>query len=177
MILQSMQYMTIQKPHPLISTIFVRTLMDRRYFHGIRTAAAYALVKHAREENDWLGLYHLERAFQELFCLPGTQITRDNDFSDRASYILQKVIPEAISRIRDNNGKTPLRAKRFIFDKLRFSDNSNNEVYLALFHQLASSMILTTDHYIVLGQLLYRLSHEFISQGFRRSLSGCTISE
>ncbi|EED16147.1 transcription initiation factor TFIID subunit TSM1/127kD, putative [Talaromyces stipitatus ATCC 10500] len=125
--LESMQYMAIQKPHPLISTIFVRTLMDKRYFHGIRTAAAYALVKHAKEELDWLGLYHLERAFQELFCLPGTHVTRDNDFSDHASYILQKVIPEAISRIRDNNGKTPLRVKQFLFDKLRFSDNSNNE--------------------------------------------------
>lgn len=102
--------------------------MDKRYFHGIRTAAANALVKHAKEELDWLGLYHLERAFQELFCLPGTHVTRDNDFSDQASYILQKVIPEAISRVRDNNGKTPLRVKRFIFDKLRFSDNSNNEV-------------------------------------------------
>lgn len=126
--LQSMQYMAIQKHHPLVSTIFVRTLMDKRYFHGIRTAAAYALVKHAKEEIDWLGLYHLERAFQELFCLPGSQVTRDNDFSDQASYILQKVIPEAISQVRDNNGKTPLRAKRFIFDKLKFSDNSNNEV-------------------------------------------------
>lgn len=130
-----MQYMAIQKAHPLISTIFVRTLMDKRYFHGIRTAAANALVKHAKEELDWLGLYHLERAFQELFCLPGTHVTRDNDFSDQASYILQKVIPEAISRVRDNNGKTPLRVKRFIFDKLRFSDNSNNEVrhFVSLF--------------------------------------------
>ncbi|KAH8701053.1 putative transcription initiation factor TFIID subunit TSM1/127kD [Talaromyces proteolyticus] len=125
--LESMQYMAIQKPHALVSTIFIRTLMDRRYFHGIRTAAAYALVKHAKEEIDWIGLHHLERAFQELFCLPGSQVTRDNDFSDQASYILQKVIPEAISQVRDNSGKTPLRAKRFIFDKLKFSDNSNNE--------------------------------------------------
>lgn len=102
--------------------------MDKRYFHGIRTAAAYALVKHAKEELDWLGLFHLEKAFQELFCLPGSHVTRDNDFSDHASYILQKAIPDAISQVRDNNGRTPLDAKRFIFDKLRFSDNSNNEV-------------------------------------------------
>jgi transcription initiation factor TFIID subunit 2 len=123
-----MQYMAIQRAHPLVSTILVRTLMDRRYFHGIRTMAARALVKHAKEELDWLGLYHLERAFQELFCLPGSPMTRSNDFSDRASYILQKVIPDAISQVRDNSGKTPLRAKRFIYDKLKFNDNSNNEV-------------------------------------------------
>lgn len=120
--------MAAQREHPLISTIFVRTLMDRRYFHGIRTAAARALVKHAKEEINWLGLYHLERAFQELFCLPGSPMTRSNDFSDRASYILQQVIPEAISQVRDNSGKTPMRVKRFLYDKLKFSDNSNNEV-------------------------------------------------
>lgn len=55
-------------------------------------------------------------------------MTRSNDFSDRASYILQKVIPDAISQVRDNSGKTPLRVKRFIYEKLKFNDNSNNEV-------------------------------------------------
>lgn len=102
--------------------------MDRRYFHGIRAAAADALVKHTKEEINWLGLFHLEKAFQALFCLPGSPMTRSNDFSDRAAYILQKVIPEAISRVRDNNGITPMRVKRFLYDKLKFNDNSNNEV-------------------------------------------------
>lgn len=119
--------MTAQREHPLISTIFVRTLMDSRYFHGIRTTAARALVKHAKDEIDWVGLHHLEMAFQELFCLPGSPMTRSNDFSDRAAYILQQVIPDAISKVRDNSGKTPLRVKRFLFDKLKFNDNSNNE--------------------------------------------------
>jgi transcription initiation factor TFIID subunit 2 len=119
--------MAAQREHPLISTIFVRTLMDSRYFHGIRVTAARALVKHAKDEVDWVGLYHLETAFQELFCLPGSPMTRSNDFSDRAAYILQQVIPDAISKVRDNSGKTPLRVKRFLFDKLKFNDNSNNE--------------------------------------------------
>jgi transcription initiation factor TFIID subunit 2 len=120
--------MAAQREHPLVSTILVRTLMDRRYFHGIRTTAARALAKHAKEEIDWLGLYHLERAFQELFCLLGSPMTRSNDFTDRASYMLQLAIPEAISQIRDNSGKTPMRVKRFLYDKLRYNDNSNNEV-------------------------------------------------
>lgn len=124
--------MAVQKEHPLISTIFVRTLMDRRYFHGIRAAAARALVKHANEEINWLGLYHLERAFQELFCLPGSPMTRSNDFSDRAAYILQLAIPEAISKVRNNAGSTPMRVKRFLYEKLKFNDNSNNEVWRSL---------------------------------------------
>ncbi|PGH16361.1 hypothetical protein AJ80_05211 [Polytolypa hystricis UAMH7299] len=126
--LESIQYMAAQREHPLISTIFVRTLMDRRYFHGIRVAAAKALVKHAKEEVDWIGLYHLETAFQELFCLPNSPMTRSNDFSDRASYTLQLAIPEAIAQVRDNSGKTPMRVKRFLYDKLKFNDNSNNEL-------------------------------------------------
>ncbi|PLB50679.1 TATA binding protein associated factor [Aspergillus steynii IBT 23096] len=125
--LESLQYMAAQREHPLISTIFVRTLMDRRYFHGIRAAAVRALVKHAKEEINWLGLFHLERAFQELFCLPNSPMTRSNDFSDRAAYALQLIIPEAISKVRDNGGKTPMRVKRFLHDKLKFNDNSNNE--------------------------------------------------
>ena len=119
--------MAAQREHPLISTIFVRTLMDSRYFHGIRVTAARALIKHAKDEVDWIGLFHLEKAFQELFCLPGSPMTRSNDFSDRAAYILQQVIPDSISKVRDNSGKTPLRVKRFLFDKLKFNDNSNNE--------------------------------------------------
>ncbi|KAL4957846.1 hypothetical protein BDW69DRAFT_155436 [Aspergillus filifer] len=125
--LESLQYMAAQREHALISTIFLRTLMDRRYFYGIRVAAAKALVKHAKEEINWLGLFHLEKAFQELFCLPGSPMTRSNDFSDRAAYVLQLVIPEAISRVRDVSGKTPMRVKQFLYDKLKFNDNSNNE--------------------------------------------------
>lgn len=100
--------------------------MDDRYFHGIRTTAARALIKHAKDEVDWVGLHHLESAFQEMFCLPGSPMTRSNDFTERSAYILQKVIPEAISKVRDNSGKTPLMVKRFLFDKLKFNDNSNN---------------------------------------------------
>ncbi|KAL4923460.1 transcription initiation factor TFIID subunit TAF2 [Aspergillus undulatus] len=125
--LESLQYMAAQREHALISTIFLRTLMDRRYFYGIRVAAARALVKHAKEEINWLGLFHLEKAFQELFCLPGSPMTRSNDFSDRAAYVLQLVIPEAISKVRDISGKTPMRVKQFLYDKLKFNDNSNNE--------------------------------------------------
>ena len=142
--------MAAQREHPLISTIFVRTLMDSRYFHGIRVTATRALVKHAKDEVDWIGLVHLEKAFQELFCLPGSPMTRSNDFSDRAAYILQQEIPEAISKVRDNSGRTPLRVKRFLFDKLKFNDNSNNEYsdnyYVAsLMRSLCHAMLGRTE--------------------------------
>ena len=102
--------------------------MDRRYFHGIRTAAAAALTKHAKDELDWVGLYHLEKAFQELFCYTDSSMTRSNDFSDRASYYIQCAIPQAIAKVQDNDGRAPMRIRTFLLEKLRFNDNTDNEV-------------------------------------------------
>ena len=119
-----------QQGHPLISTILTRTLMDSRYFYGIRTMAALGLAKCARSETNWVGFHHLERAFHDMFSLPDSNMTRPNDFSDRIAYILQSTIPRAVSMIRDNRGQTPLFAKRFIMDKIQFNDNSTNEVFL-----------------------------------------------
>ncbi|MCJ1284983.1 hypothetical protein MMC26_004320 [Xylographa opegraphella] len=143
--LESIQFMAASREHPLVSTIFIRTLMDSRYFHGIRTAAATALARLAKNEIGWVGLFHLEKAFQEFFCLPGSKMTRSNEFSDRASYYIQCAIPQAIAQIRDNNGKAPLTARKFLYEKLRYNDNSNNEFsdshYLAtLMKALAESI-------------------------------------
>ena len=120
--------MTARREHPLISTILARTIMDRRYFHGIRTAATAALITHAKDEIDWLGLYHLEKAFQELFCFTDSPMTRSNDFSDRASYYIQCAIPRALAKVRDNEGRVPMRIRNFLLEKLRFNDNTDNEV-------------------------------------------------
>jgi transcription initiation factor TFIID subunit 2 len=117
--------------------------MDRRYFHGIRTTAAAALVKHAKDEIGWLGMFHLEKAFQHFFCLANSKMTRSNDFSDRASYYVQCAIPQAMAKIRDNSGKTPFEVRKFLYEKLRYNDNSNNEFSDA--HYLVSLMNALTD--------------------------------
>ena len=111
--------------------------MDKRYFHGIRAAAAHALAKCGTEDLEWIGLYHLEKAFQEFFCLPGTAMTKQNDFSDRSDYYIQCSIPQAMSKVRGNDGKAPMRVKRFLFDQLKFNDNSNNDV--------SDSSVVTAD--------------------------------
>ena len=118
--------------------------MDRRYFHGIRTSAARALAKTATDELDWLGLFHLEKAFQEFFCFPGSSMTRANDFSDRTAYYIQCAIPRAMANIRDHHGKVPLRVKQFLLDKLRFNDNSSNEVSRFKALQLSTTDIFST---------------------------------
>lgn len=121
--------MAAQNEHALIATILMRTLMDTRYFHGIRTTAAAALAKHAKEgDMDWLGLFHLEKAFQHFFCYNDSPIPRPNDFSDRAAYFVKCAIPRAIAKVRDHRGRSPIRARMFLLDKLKFNDNSDNEV-------------------------------------------------
>ena len=128
---QSVQFLAKtadQNPHPLISTIALRTLMDDRYFYGVRMAAASVLPSLAKDHLGWVGLYHLEKAFHELFCFNDSPMTRPNDFTDRASYYIQCAIPQAMARIKETSGVVPMRVRTFLFEKLRFNDNSNNEV-------------------------------------------------
>ena len=101
--------------------------MDQRYFHGIRTAAAEVLARNARDELKWIGRRHLEKAFQELFCYSDSAMTRSNDFSDRALYYIQTAIPQAIAKIRNAEGRSPFEVRKFLYEKLKFNDNSNNE--------------------------------------------------
>ena len=143
---------------PLVSSILIRTLMDRRYFHGVRHLAAQGLVRQATDEGtaNWIGLFHLRKAFEELFCLTtdqGSSMTRPNDFCDQQSYMVQVAILEAMSKIRNQAGHTPREIKEFLLDKLKFNDNSNNPFsdafYVSkLMHALTRAIIArrTTTH-------------------------------
>ncbi|CAA9957493.1 hypothetical protein PTMSG1_01101 [Pyrenophora teres f. maculata] len=124
---ESIQFLANKEGHKLISTFLVKTLMDNRYFHGIRTMAASVLAQSALKRTDWVGLFHLKKAFQELFCLPNSGMTRSNDFSDRSMYLIQCAIPQAIARIKGEDGRSPLEAKRFLLDLVRYNDNRGND--------------------------------------------------
>ncbi|KAH5052301.1 transcription initiation factor TFIID subunit 2 [Parastagonospora nodorum] len=124
---ESIQFLASKEGHRLISTFLVKTLMDNRYFHGIRTYAADVMAQSALKRTEWTGLYHLKKAFRELFCIPGSPMTRSNDFSDRSLYLIQCAIPKAISKIKGEDGRAPLEAKRFLLDIIRYNDNRGNE--------------------------------------------------
>jgi transcription initiation factor TFIID subunit 2 len=126
--LETIQFLASQRTHPLIPTFLVRTLLDNRYFHGIRTEAALALKSHAIGNDGGLGFFHLQKSFQELFCLGNSSMTKPNDFSDRASYYVQNAIPCAIAGIRDAAGRSPFVARKFLYETLRYNDNGDNEV-------------------------------------------------
>ncbi|KAI1378609.1 hypothetical protein F4677DRAFT_411408 [Hypoxylon crocopeplum] len=114
-------------PHPLVSTILSRTLLDQRYYYGIRMMAADELPRHAVSDPvNWIGLRHLLKIFQHFFCHPGTYTPLPNDFSDKRQYFVQRAIPEAVARIRGEDGKCPKEGRRFILEQLQANDNTDN---------------------------------------------------
>ncbi|KAF4636683.1 hypothetical protein G7Y89_g1401 [Cudoniella acicularis] len=124
---ESMMFLKSMGPHPLVATFLVRTLMDTRYFHGIRTMAAEFLSTHANSQIKWIGRHHLEKAYQEFFCYPGTKTPRPNDFSNKQAYLVEASIPRAMAMIHNQDGRCPPEARHFLLDMLRFNDNGNNE--------------------------------------------------
>ncbi|KUJ24344.1 uncharacterized protein LY89DRAFT_572761 [Mollisia scopiformis] len=125
----SMVYLGNMGAHPLVSTFLVRTLMDKRYFHGIRTMAAEYLKTHATATCNWVGQKQLEMAYQHFSCYPGSKMPLPNDFSmeNSKNYKVETAIIKALSKIRDSQGKCPKEPRWFLFDLLRFNDNSCNE--------------------------------------------------
>lgn len=124
---ESMMYLKPLTSHPLVATFLVRTLMDSRYFYGIRLMGAEFLKTHATQAHNWVGLHQLQKVYQEYFCYPGTKMSRTNDFTDRRAYNVEKAIARSISQIRAKDGTCPKEARHFLLDMLRFNDNTNNE--------------------------------------------------
>ncbi|EXJ58437.1 hypothetical protein A1O7_05862 [Cladophialophora yegresii CBS 114405] len=151
--LESIRTISRFPPHATMSSVIVRTLMDRRYFHGVRALAAKALVRHAAEEVSNIGFYHLKKAFEELFCVTdrGSTMTRPNDFSDQLLYMVQCEIVEAIAKVRDRRGHTPKEVRDFLLDKLKFNDNSVNDYsdahYVARLMKALTEAAIARPHY------------------------------
>ena len=151
--LESIRTISRFPPHATMSSIIVRTLMDRRYFHGVRVLAAKALVRHAAEEVKNIGFIHLKKAYEELYCTTdhGSAMTRPNDFSDQLAYMVQCEIIEAIAKVRDNRGYAPKEVRDFLLDKLKFNDNSINDYsdahYVARLMKALTGAAIARPHY------------------------------
>lgn len=122
----ALRYFASSKPSKLYSSLFTKTLMDKRYYHGIRTEAASCLALCATDDTEFIGKFHLKKAFQTLFCFENSFIPKANDFSDFSMYFIQKAIPLSLSRIRNSYGRCPKDAQQFIMDLLRYNDNTSN---------------------------------------------------
>ena len=143
----AMLYLASGPLHPIASGFLVRTLLDRRYFHGIRTMAAKALPRQANiKDIPMLGLRQLIKSFREMFCYEGTNQPKPNDFSNKKQYNVRIAIIKAIAEVRDSTYRCPLEARSFILDQLLYNNNEDNQYsdhyWIALLvEMLATSMI------------------------------------
>lgn len=131
-------------PTAISSGILTRTVLVEKYFYRVRVEAANALVNCAIPQLDFLGLFHLLMLFRTRFCyetplqepdsLEMTRASLDmpcypksNNFADFAEHFVQRALIAAIGRVRGMNGRTLPQVKRFLFNLLRYNDNSSNK--------------------------------------------------
>ena len=124
--LESIHYFENSQPSALYSSILLRTLMDDRYYYGIRVSAALAMAKLAKKETNWISKEHLLLAFKRFFCFQNSEMPMPNDFSDFPTYFIKNAIPLALSLIRDENQRCPLDVKRFLLSILKYNQNLGN---------------------------------------------------
>lgn len=144
---ESVKYIQSCGTHQTSLSVLVRTLMDIRYFHGIRTIAADAIAVIAKNNLQEVGQHQLEKAFSEMFCVEGTHMPRPNDWTSRIHYILQCSLPKSMAKLRDSDGKVPMAVRRFFIDKLKFNDNTTNEFNDA--HYISTLMTCLADSLVV----------------------------
>lgn len=144
---ESIMYFKHHIPNSLSSTFLLRTIMDHRYFYGIRQMAAEALDQHTMAHTNWSGLRHLERAYQALFCYDNSKMPRSNDFSDKRTYKLEMAMVRAFARQRDIGGKCLKDARVWLLDILRFNDNTSNE--FSDHFKIANLLVCLTDSIII----------------------------
>lgn len=124
---ESINYFANSNPSALYSSILLRTLMDSRYYYGIRTEAALGMARFAKREANYVGQKHLLKAFRSLFCFENSDIPLPNEFSDFPKYFIKKTIIKALSLVNDADGRCPLRVKQFLLSLLKYNQNLNNQ--------------------------------------------------
>ncbi|KAK0618105.1 hypothetical protein B0T17DRAFT_495461 [Bombardia bombarda] len=159
-------YFARGKRHGVAATIETRTVMDRRYYHGIRTMAIEDLPKQADPDLNYIGLAQLILSFRHFFCYKAagqagnvTFPPLPNDFRDQAQYAVQCALAGAIARTREK-GRCSKHGRNFLLELLLFNDNTDNEYsdqfYIAtLLEALTTSLI--PERHDGDGDLLSRL--------------------
>jgi transcription initiation factor TFIID subunit 2 len=116
----------IEKPLQVHCSTLTRTIMDKRYFYGIRIEAARALAKLSNSSNNFLGVEYLIQVYKELYCFQDSFIPKANDFNDFNSFFLQNEFPKILSNIKHENGDVPYKIKTLLLNLLKYNENSSN---------------------------------------------------
>lgn len=147
---EALQYFASSQPSKVSSSILFRTVMDDRYFYGVRQLAAKLLARCAVPDLDMIGQTHLMGIFRHLYCFPDRSriIPRSNDFNDVANYYLRCAILEALVEVRDK-GITSGVVQDLFAEQLRHNDNSSNAYddtyYVALLIRCMTSSLIPSE--------------------------------
>ncbi|GAA6000165.1 transcription initiation factor TFIID subunit TAF2 [Rhodotorula paludigena] len=143
-------------PSPIVSSNLCKTVLVSNYFFRIRMEAALALISCATLDQEYLGLFHLFKLFQNWYCFEPDIETKDpfgfrcipktNDFADFTLYFLKKAILTAISMVRDERGQTPAVIQQFLVDLLTYNDNLGNKYSDAFY---VTTLIHSLSHALV----------------------------
>jgi transcription initiation factor TFIID subunit 2 len=150
----------VNRPTLTHARILLRTLIDSRYFYGIRIEAAKALAKISTEENDHIGMRFLLKTFKYLYCYdnkiisgynefdPKEYLPKPNDFSNFTNLFICQAILESLGDVKNKNGDSPIELKRIMLNLLKYNDNSINkfddsQFYCALIKSVCNHIIFT----------------------------------
>lgn len=119
--------------------VLLRTLIDDKYYFGVREEAAKSLAKISNEENDHIGMRVLLKAFKYLFCYEGEitkgynefdpkeYLPKPNNFSIFTNLFVMRAILSSLSLVRNKDGDAPIELKRILLNILKYNDNSYNK--------------------------------------------------
>lgn len=112
----------------IYSSILTRTVMDKKYFYGVRLEACRALSKYIFKPQEKFvgGSKHLIKIFQDLFCFEGSSVPKSNNFEDIREYLVQKRIVQCLGDVRNEHDEIPNFIKTFVLNLLKYNDNSGN---------------------------------------------------
>lgn len=153
--------------HPSVHSakVLLRTLLDKRYYYGIRVEAVRALATMSKVENDHIGMRYLLRAFKYLFCYSNKikiseydelnwreYIPKTNQFSDFRNMFLQKAFVNAFMIIKNKDGDAPIEIKKIVLGLLKYNDNDGNEFddcyYLCDLIRAVATHVIISNRYI-----------------------------
>lgn len=150
----------VTRPTLAHAKILLRTLMDSRYYYGIRVEAAKALAHISSEENDHIGMRFLLKTFKHLYCYdniitsnynefdPKEYLPKPNDFSNFADLFVCQAILLSLSTVKNKSGDTPIELKRILLRIFRYIDNSTNNFDDSMFY---CSLIIAICNLIVVS--------------------------
>jgi transcription initiation factor TFIID subunit 2 len=127
-----------QHPTPLTKTTLMEAVLNKNFFYIVKLKAAESLVKVLNSmassgisSGPMISLY--QRLYGSKTC---PSILKYLDFSDLASYELQKFLPLCAAKTRAIHGQCTKDVLQFLMDVLKYSDNRLNK-YVDGFHTAA----------------------------------------